>query len=400
MMDSEAYIYLFYADTIRRFKILASRESYVRNQVVSDRFPYPVKVVEFFPSSRSQQDEAQLHQMLSSHRIQGDWFEFESPQSAIAPIREYFRIREEMEQQLNSLSQNYNAIAKKLKKAEEKNLQLEGEIKRLQAERDRLFQYKITIQRDLTRFLSRMDSHEHNGNSIYAEQSLRSDAIRHIRHNLGCVTQGRRLQRGDTVIMIGFSLFEYREKFEQLKACLERCSLTSAEDESEAVDISAGVPVGIYFTTDKPIARLEVEVPNRYWSLPGMLPELFAEVKTLGFEARFCRLVHLKEEGDTGELGFIPCEKSEDLWQEILANVKPLGTQTLLRQQGTLLELSPDETRIGVTSRTLLKMIQDKIPNLEQALERSLGIRCCVRVELIGEGSSSGSASGVPHTDT
>lgn len=388
MAEQEENIYLLQAEGTNRFKIERFKQPLTKNQIIHDQVLYSFKVIEIFPSSEPEKDEAKLHELLAFHRIHNDWFEFNSADYVIRLIKEYFRIRQETNQQINSLSSQLKSTTQKLKNTEEKLTRLEQEFQQVQLERDRLLEFKVTIQRDITRIFSRLESHGLNGNSIYTEQSLRYQVISQIRHSLGVANQKRRLQLGDTVIMIGFSLFEYESKFEQLKTCLKQYSIT-AEEEGTPNDtaLEAGVPIGIYFTTDKPYARLEVEVPRRYWTLPGMVPEFFKTVKALEFDIRYCRLVHIDEDGDTGELAFVPCDSLDDIWNQILTQVRPLGTQTLLRQHGSLIELSPDKTRVGVTSRTLLKMLQDKIPNLESAFEDILGIRFCVSLEHINEPS-------------
>ncbi|WP_254173362.1 GIY-YIG nuclease family protein [Planktothrix pseudagardhii] len=386
MTELESNIYLLQAEGTKRFKIERSLQVLTRNQILNDQIPYALKVIEVFSTPDPQKDETKLHEMFAYRRLQSDWFEFDSPEYAARLIHDYFRLRQETHHQISTLSQQLKSATQKLKNTEEKLNHLEQDYQKLQQERDHLFQFKVAIQRDMTRILSRLESHGLNGNSIYTEQSLRHSAMSLIRYRLGVAQQKRCLQLGDTVIMVGFSLFEYETKFEQFKSCLDKYSITAEEENT--VDTSlleAGVPLGIYFTTDKPYARLEIEIPRRYWALPGMVPELFKELKEFGFEARYCRLVHIEEDGDTGELGFIPCDSLDEIWHQVLTQIRPLGTQTLLRQQGSLIELSPESTRVGVTSRTLLKMIQDKIPHLESAFEEILGIRFCVNVELISD---------------
>jgi DNA polymerase III subunit gamma/tau len=58
------------------------------------------------------------------------------------------------------------------------------------------------------------------------------------------------------------------------------------------------------------------------------------------------------------------------IWQQIIKNLQPMGTQTLLRQQGCLLGFNGQTARIGISSKQLLKMAQTKQPNIEAALEK------------------------------
>ncbi len=386
MTELEGNIYLLQAEGTKRYKIERSQQVLTRNQILNDQIPYALKVIEIFHSPDAQKDETKLHKIFAYRHLQSDWFEFDSPEYATRLIQDYFRLRQETYHQITTLSQQLKSSNKKLQNTEEKLNRLEEKFQKLKQERDQLLQFKVAIQRDMSRILSRLESHGLNGNSIYTEQSLRHSAMSQIRYRLGVAQQKRCLQLGDTVIMVGFSLFEYQTKFEQLKTCLDKYSITAGEENIEDTSLlEAGVPLGIYFTTDKPYARLEIEIPRRYWALPGMVPELFKDLKEFNFEARYCRLVQIKEDGDTGELGFIPCDSLDEIWHQVLTQIRPLGTQTLLRQQGSLIELSPESTRVGVTSRTLLKMIQDKIPSLESAFEEILGIRFCVNVELISD---------------
>lgn len=385
MIDSEGHIYLLQAEGIHRFKIEFSQQNLSRNQIINDVSPFSLKVVEIFPSFNPEFDLAKLYEIFTAHRVQSDWFEFDSPEYATGLIQEYFRIHQGNSQQINELSQQLKTTSQKLKQAEEKLSRLEQDFKRLQEERDRLFEFKVTIQRDISRILCRLDLNALHRSSLYSEQSLRYAAIQQSRQVFGSENHKRRLQWGDTVIMIGLPLADYQAKFAQLKTTLAKYSIAPEDGNSQEYAIELGVPIGIYFTTDKPYARLEIEVPQQYWSLPGMVPDLFQELKTQEFEARYCRLVQIEEDGDTGELAFVPSDSLEEIWQEVLVHIKPLGIQTLIRQHGILIELSPDQTRIGINSRTLLKMLQDKIQSLESAFEETLGVRFSVNLELVNE---------------
>jgi DNA polymerase III subunit gamma/tau len=57
------------------------------------------------------------------------------------------------------------------------------------------------------------------------------------------------------------------------------------------------------------------------------------------------------------------------IWQQIIKNMQPMGTQVLLRQQGHLLGFDGQTARIGISSKQLLKMAQTKQPNIEAALQ-------------------------------
>jgi DNA polymerase III subunit gamma/tau len=58
-----------------------------------------------------------------------------------------------------------------------------------------------------------------------------------------------------------------------------------------------------------------------------------------------------------------------DLWNKILAALQPRGTQMLMSQQGLLLGFDGVSAKVGFRSATLQRMAQERVPNLEAALE-------------------------------
>jgi len=55
------------------------------------------------------------------------------------------------------------------------------------------------------------------------------------------------------------------------------------------------------------------------------------------------------------------------VWEQVLDRVRPPGTQSLLRQHGQLLIFSNDSAYVKISSQPLLKMVKDKVANLEEA---------------------------------
>ncbi len=72
----------------------------------------------------------------------------------------------------------------------------------------------------------------------------------------------------------------------------------------------------------------------------------------------------------------------DELWQQVLAQVKPFSTQTMLRQQCRLLDFKGTEARIGVNSQPLFKMAKDRLPNIEAAFKDLTGATVRVSLEV------------------
>jgi len=66
-------------------------------------------------------------------------------------------------------------------------------------------------------------------------------------------------------------------------------------------------------------------------------------------------------------------DASRDIfWQQLLDHLQPRATQSLLRQQCRLLAFDGAVARIGINSQPLLKLVQDKLPNIEAAFQQLL----------------------------
>lgn len=63
----------------------------------------------------------------------------------------------------------------------------------------------------------------------------------------------------------------------------------------------------------------------------------------------------------------------DELWQKVINNLQPFGTQALLKQQGSLLSFDGEEAQIGIASQKLLGMAQGRSKNIQAAFVRTLG---------------------------
>jgi DNA polymerase III subunit gamma/tau len=70
------------------------------------------------------------------------------------------------------------------------------------------------------------------------------------------------------------------------------------------------------------------------------------------------------------------------LWQNVLGRIQPFSTQSLLRQQAHLLALKGREAKVGVKAAPLLKMAQERLPNIEAAFLEVLNHPVKVRLEV------------------
>ncbi len=95
----------------------------------------------------------------------------------------------------------------------------------------------------------------------------------------------------------------------------------------------------------------------------------------------------LNNETDDGDSGAANSPSSHptfglnDIWQEMLKQVQPFSTQTLLRQQGCLLSLTEQEAHVGISAQWH-KTAKTKISNLEAAFEKSLSRKVSVNLEI------------------
>nr|WP_293094022.1 DNA polymerase III subunit gamma/tau [Okeania sp. SIO2F4] len=91
-----------------------------------------------------------------------------------------------------------------------------------------------------------------------------------------------------------------------------------------------------------------------------------------------------KNTSDSLETGNVESESElNNIWQKVLAEVKPNSTKALLGQQVTLLEYNHQLARIGISSHNLEKMVVSKIPNIEAAFKKVFNNSVKVKVEVI-----------------
>jgi DNA polymerase-3 subunit gamma/tau len=70
------------------------------------------------------------------------------------------------------------------------------------------------------------------------------------------------------------------------------------------------------------------------------------------------------------------------VWEQVLNRVRPHGTQSLLRQHGHLVSFSNDAAVIKINSPQLLKMVKDKVANIEEAFLQIFNRRVTVQLGL------------------
>lgn len=79
------------------------------------------------------------------------------------------------------------------------------------------------------------------------------------------------------------------------------------------------------------------------------------------------------------------------VWEQVLARVRPNGTQSLLRQHGHLVVFSNDAAFVKINSQPLLNMVKDKVPNIEEAFLQVFNRRVTVKVGLINASETNSS---------
>lgn len=63
----------------------------------------------------------------------------------------------------------------------------------------------------------------------------------------------------------------------------------------------------------------------------------------------------------------------DEIWNEVISVLQPLGTRALLQQQGKLVDLSEGMAQIEINSKPLLKMAQGRTAHVEKAFYKVLG---------------------------
>ncbi|NES97322.1 MAG: DNA polymerase III subunit gamma/tau [Desertifilum sp. SIO1I2] len=76
----------------------------------------------------------------------------------------------------------------------------------------------------------------------------------------------------------------------------------------------------------------------------------------------------------------------KSLWEQVLSQVKPVSTQTLIRQHGRLVSFKANRAQVGIRTMALLKMVQGKERNIAEAFNQV--IQASVTVALIPDPES------------
>ncbi|MBE9097685.1 hypothetical protein IQ252_28240 [Tychonema sp. LEGE 07203] len=77
----------------------------------------------------------------------------------------------------------------------------------------------------------------------------------------------------------------------------------------------------------------------------------------------------------------LPSEIDLDkVWQQVLNRVRPNGTQSLLRQHGQLIIFSNDSAYVKISSQPLLKMVKDKVSNIQEAFAQIFNRQVTVKL--------------------
>ncbi len=88
---------------------------------------------------------------------------------------------------------------------------------------------------------------------------------------------------------------------------------------------------------------------------------------------------------ETNQTNYSPTNSGSEIdldrvWEQVLNRVRPNGTQSLLRQHGQLVIFSNDSAYVKISSQPLLKMVKDKVANLEEAFVQVFNRQVTVKV--------------------
>ncbi|MEG4286209.1 DNA polymerase III subunit gamma/tau [Microcoleus sp. A006_D1] len=87
----------------------------------------------------------------------------------------------------------------------------------------------------------------------------------------------------------------------------------------------------------------------------------------------------------SAETHYSPTNSADEIdldrvWEQVLDRVRPHGTQSLLRQHGQLVIFSNDSAYVKISSQPLLKMVKDKVANIEEAFVQVFNRQVTVKV--------------------
>ncbi|MFS8117374.1 MAG: DNA polymerase III subunit gamma/tau, partial [Microcoleus sp.] len=88
---------------------------------------------------------------------------------------------------------------------------------------------------------------------------------------------------------------------------------------------------------------------------------------------------------ETNQTNYAPTNSADEIdldrvWEQVLDRVRPHGTQSLLRQHGQLVIFSNDSAYVKISSQPLLKMVKDKVANIEEAFVQVFNRQVTVKV--------------------
>lgn len=69
-------------------------------------------------------------------------------------------------------------------------------------------------------------------------------------------------------------------------------------------------------------------------------------------------------------------------WKTVLRHISPRSTKELMLQHGKLIALNDGEAWIKVSSRPLLLMANQKLPDIESAFRKAFGTTVKIRMEV------------------
>jgi DNA polymerase-3 subunit gamma/tau len=90
---------------------------------------------------------------------------------------------------------------------------------------------------------------------------------------------------------------------------------------------------------------------------------------------------------ETNQTNYSPTNSGDEIdlnrvWEQVLAQVQPNGTQALLRQHGQLVIFSNDTAYVKIKSQPLLDMVKDKVANIGEAFLQVFNRRVTVKLGL------------------
>lgn len=89
--------------------------------------------------------------------------------------------------------------------------------------------------------------------------------------------------------------------------------------------------------------------------------------KKLGYTTKWARLKYQEIEEQSRELSAI---ELEELWGKVVTEIRPFGTQALLKQHGRLTGFKDGKACVEIASEPLLKMVKLKRQNISTAFYR------------------------------